>query len=345
MGLFKGDVSQIGLDIGTTAVRVVQLRPGGAKPQLVTYGAVPVDPKILQSDSPGDRQQLVAVIKKLLQDAKVTTHNVVVGLPSSKVFASLINLPKMNEQELDKSIQYQAEQYVPVPLDQVKYDWLITDDGGTGTQMEVLLVAAPNTLSESFYSLMEAVGLETVAIEPDGFGLARSLAAGAQNGVVILHFGANSTDLVTVYKGTPRLMRSIPIGGETLVKTVAQNLNLEHEQASQFVYKFGLSEGKLEGQVHRAIQSNVEGLVSEVTKSNKFFLSRYKDAKIDKVVISGGSSQLPELPNYIANEVGLPVEIGNSWNNVHFNPAQQDQLLSVSNQFSVATGLALRKKG
>ncbi len=94
--------------------------------------------------------------------------------------------------------------------------------------------------------------------------------------------------------------------------------------------------------MHRAIQNSVDSLVAEVSKSNKFFLSLYKDANIEKVIVSGGSSQLPELPNYIANTVGLPVEIGNSWANIEYDSAHRDQLLQVSNQFAVAAGLAVR---
>ena len=208
--------------------------------------------------------------------------------------------------------------------------------------MEVLLVGAPKSLAESYLNLIEMADLEPAAIEPDAFGLARALVAAATAAVVVLNIGANSTDLTIVYKGSPRLIRSIPIGGEILVKTVAQNLNLEHEQASQFLYKFGLAEGKLEGQVLKAIKNSIEILTNELDKSNKFFVSRYKNVKVEKIVITGGSSQLPELPSFLANCTGLPVEIGNSWSTISYVPGLQDQLLNVSNLFSVAAGLAIR---
>lgn len=342
MGIFKGSNSQIGLDIGTTGVRLVQVAKGGAKPKLETYGSVAVDPKIAQSDSPADRQQLITAIKRLLTDSKTTGREVVVGLPSAKVYSSLVNLPKMSKPELEKSIPFQAEQYMPIALDQVKYDWIVTDEAGSSNQMEVLIVGVQNSVTENIMGIVEAIGLEPAAIEPDAFGLSRALVGANQGAAVVLNFGDNTTDLVTVYKSSPHLIRSIPIGGQTLVKTVAENLNLEHEQATQFLYKFGLSKGKLEGQVVKAIQTNVESLISEVDKSNKFFVSRYKDAKIEKIVITGGASQLPELPNTLANSTGLPVEIGNAWANIEYNPGIQDQLMQASNAFSVATGLALR---
>src|SRR5579864_5551564 len=175
MSLLRGTASQLGLDIGTTGVRLVQIHSGGSKPKLEAYGSVALDSKVTQSDSSADRQQLVAVVKKLLADIKATAREVVVGLPSSKVFASLINLPKMTPQELAKSVPYQAEQYVPMAIDQVKYDWLVTDENLPNNQMEILLVGTANSLAESYLHLIEAAGLEAVAIEPDAFGLARAL--------------------------------------------------------------------------------------------------------------------------------------------------------------------------
>lgn len=342
MSIFKGDTDQVGLDIGTTGLRVVQAKPARGNPALVTYGAVPIETKVVQSDAAADKQQLTEAIRQLVRDSKVTTKNVVVGVPSEKTFSSLINVPKMTEQELAKSINYQAEQYVPMPIKEVKVDWLATGETDGGKQLEVMLVAAPNSLTERYLSIIEDAGLEVVAIEPDAFGLNRSLVTDQEIAVMVLDVGANNTDLVAIYQGIPRLIRSIAVGGETLVKAAAQNLNLDHEQAVQFVYKFGLTQSKLEGQVLKAIKSSVDLLVDEVEKSNKFFASRYPDVKTEKIVLTGGSSGLPELPTYLANATGLPVEIGNSWARLHYAPTAQDQLMGISNQFAVAAGLATR---
>lgn len=342
MGVLAGDTEQVGLDIGTTGLRVVQAKPARGNPALVTYGAVPVDTKIVESDAPADKQQLTEVIRQLFRDSKVSTKNTVVGVPSSKTFASLVNLPKMSQQELAKSIQYQADQYVPMPVDEVKVDWIVTGESEDGKQLEVLLVAAPNSLTENYLDIVEAAGLEVVAIEPDAFGLARALVPNQEIAVMVLDVGAHATDLVTVLNGIPRLIRSIAVGGETLIRAAAQNLNLDHEQALQFVYKFGLTQSKLEGQVYKAIKSSIDMLITEVDKSSKFFVSRYKDTQIEKIVLSGDHSGLPELPTYVANATGRPVEIGNSWSRLHYAPNLNDQLMSISNQFAVAAGLASR---
>jgi type IV pilus assembly protein PilM len=342
MGLLKGDTSHIGLDIGTTGIRLVQLKGGKGLPSLVTYSGVPVDPKVIESDAKGDQQKVAEIIKELFHTSHATTKNTVLGLPSSKVFASLVSLPKMSNQELAKSIQYQAEQYIPMPLDEVKLDWLVVGESAESNQQEVLLVAAPKSLTEAYLDILDHAGLDLVAIEPDAFGLVRSLVPNLSIAVAVLDIGAKSTDLVIMSSGTPRLIRSVAVGGQTLIKAAAHNLSVDEDQASQFLFKFGLTQSKLEGQVFKAIKSGIDMLTSELDKSNKFFTSKYRDIKIEKIVLTGGSSSLPELPTYLANATGLPVEIGNSWSRIKFNVSMQDQLMSISNQFAVANGLALR---
>jgi type IV pilus assembly protein PilM len=156
--------------------------------------------------------------------------------------------------------------------------------------------------------------------------------------------GARTTDLIVVYGGAPRLIRSIAVGGETLIKSAMQNLNTDYKQAAQFVSKFGLAQDKLEGQVFKALKSSMESLIEEIKKSVKFFSSRYQQISIEKIVVSGGASRLPEFPLYVANNTGMPVEIGNAWTNANYSSTLHDTLLSISSQFSVATGLALRSE-
>jgi Tfp pilus assembly PilM family ATPase len=154
--------------------------------------------------------------------------------------------------------------------------------------------------------------------------------------------GDTATDLVVTLNDAPRLIRSIPTGTDTLIKSAMQNLGIDEKQAKQFVFKFGLSKDKLEGQIHDSIIGSVDVLIGEIEKSIKFFNTRYPNAKIERVVMTGGASTLPEFPLYIANKFGISVEIGNSWRNIAFSADKQNELLTVSNKFAVAAGLAER---
>jgi type IV pilus assembly protein PilM len=344
MSLLSGVQSFFGLDIGSTALRAVELRGSGPMKSLYMYAYMPIDGKISMSDSKNDQQHLTQAIAQLVSQAKFSTKNVAVGVPSNRVFTTVADVERLPARELEKSIRYQADALIPTPLNESKIDWAVLGDSPVDkTKLEILLTSVPNEFIERRLDIIESAGLNVIAFEPDNLALARALTSvDATNAYMILDVGQRSTDLVTVYSGMPRLTRSIPTGMEAIIRSAMQNLNIDEKQAEQFVMKFGLSKDKLEGQVYQAIISTVELLTSEIEKSIKFFQTRYTNVGLDRIVVTGGGSVLPEFPLYLANKFMLNVEIGNAWHNVQFNPERQNELLAISNQFSVAVGLAGR---
>lgn len=346
MSLLSGVSSFFGLDIGTTAIRVVQLHGNGQVKSLVRYAYVPVDSKIVLSDSKSDQQRLAQVIKELLDQARMNTHNVAVGVPSQRVFTAVVDFDRLPPNELSKAIRYQADSLIPTPLEKSKIDWAVIGDSPKDkTKVEVLLSSVENDFVEQRLDLLESIGLDVVAFEPDNLALTRALIpADGFAPQMVLDIGSKSTDLVVTMNGAPRLTRSIPTGAEAIVRSAAQNLNIDDKQARQFVFKFGMGKDKLEGRIYDAIISTVDLLTGEIDKSIKFFQSRYVDSPVSRIVVTGGASALPEFPLYLANKFGIEVEIGNAWRNVSFAPERQNELLAVSNHFGVAAGLAERNE-
>jgi type IV pilus assembly protein PilM len=345
MSILSGVSAFFGLDIGTTAVRLVELRGNGPTRTLVKYAYVPIDSKIVLSDAKSDLQKLSQAINELLNQAHMTTKNVAVGIPSQRVFTTIADFDRLPMNELAKSIQYQADSLIPTPLNESKLDWaLLGDSPKDNTKVEVLLSSVPNQFVEQRLDMLEALGLNVIAFEPDNLAIARALlAAETAAPQMVLDIGYKNTDLVITMNGAPRLTRSIPTGVETIIRTAAQNLNIDDKQAEQFVFKFGLSKEKLEGQIYQAIIGSVDILTAEVEKSIKFFQARYGDtAPVERIIVTGGASALPEFPLHLANKFSLNVEIGNAWRNVSFAPDRQNELLAISNQFCVAVGLAER---
>lgn len=344
MSLLSGVSAFFGLDIGTTAIRLVELRGNGTVKNLVKYAYVPVDSKIVLSDAKSDQQKLAQIIKDLMAQAHMTTRNVAVGVPSQRVFTAVVDFERLPQAELAKAIQYQADSLIPTPLDLSKIDWAVIGDSPKDpTKVEVLLSSVENNFVEQRLDLLESIGLDVIAFEPDNLALTRAL-IGQDNAApqMVLDIGSKSTDLVVTMNGAPRLTRSIPTGAEAIIRSAAQNLNIDDKQARQFVFKFGLGKDKLEGRIYEAIIGTVDILTGEIEKSIKFFQSRYPETKISRVIVTGGASALPEFPLYLANKFGLEVEIGNAWRNVAFAPERQNELLAVSNHFGVAAGLAER---
>lgn len=346
MSILSGVSNFFGLDIGTTAIRVVQLRGSGATKALVKYGYIPIDPKLALSDAKADQQKVMQVVRELLEQAKIATKDVAVGLPSSRVFTTVVDLDRLSPQEMNKTLLYQADSLIPTPVSESKLDWaLLGDSPKEQGKVEVLLSSVTNEFVETRLDMLESIGLNVIAFEPDSIALARALTApDSMTPVLVMDIGNKTTDIVISMGGAPRLIRSLPTGTDAIVRSALQNLNIDEQQAQQFVFKFGLGKDKLEGQIYNAIIGTVDLLVGDIDKSIKFFLSRYANVKLDRIIVTGGASVLPEFPLYLANKFGLNVEIGNAWRNVAFPADRQNELLAVSNHFGVAAGLAERQE-
>jgi type IV pilus assembly protein PilM len=334
-----------GLDIGTTAVRLVQLRGSGAGNKvLVKYAYVPLEVNLALSESKADQTKLAQTVQQLVGQAGVTTRNVAVGIPSSRVFTTVADVDRLPQHELEQSIRYQADSLIPTPLSESKVDWAVIGDSPSDkTKQEIILSSVPNKFVEERLDLLESVGLNVIAFEPDNLAMARALALPDSTPQLLLDVGRRATDLVVVMNGVPQLTRSIPNGVEAIVRATSQNLNIDEKQAEQFVFKFGLSKEKLEGQVFQAISGTIDNLTTEIEKSIKFFQTRYVGNSIARIIVTGGASVIPEFPLYLANKFGLNVEIGNAWRGVSYAQDRQNELLGISNQFGVAVGLAERE--
>jgi len=344
MSILSGVSDFFGLDIGTTAIRAVQLRGNGSVKALACYDSMPVDSKIAMSDAKADQQKMVQVIRELLTRANITTRNVAVGIPSQRVFTTVVDIERLGPQELAQTIRYQADALIPTPLSESKIDWAVLGDSPKDTsKLEILLSSVTNKFIEERLDMLESAGLNVIAFEPDNLALTRAVVPPESTAPqMVLDIGSKSADLVVTMNGGPRLTRAIPTGSEAIIRSAMQNLNIDEKQAQQFVFKFGLSQQKLEGQIYHAIIGTIDILMSEIEKSIKFFQTRYANVKVERIVVTGGASALPEFPLYIANKFGVNVEIGNAWRNISFAANRQNELLAVSNHFGVAAGLAER---
>ncbi len=346
MSLLSGISDYFGLDIGVNAIRIVQLSNTPQNKRLLRFALLPIDPKLSTSDAKSDQLQLAEKIKEAIAAAQITTRNVAASLPSQFVFTTVVDIERLPPDELAKTIRYQADALIPTPLETSKIDWAVIGDSPTDpAKLEVLLSSVTNEYSEHRLDLLESIGLNVISFEPESLALTRSmLTADMSQPCMIIDIDNRKTDIVIAIGGIPRLTRSIPNGTDAIIRSAVQNLNIEEKQAQEFVFKFGLSQQKLEGQVYSAIIGTIDQLIGDVEKSIKFFASRYNNTKINRIIMTGGASSLPEFPLYMANKFGINVEIGNAWRNVEYSPERQNELMALSNHFAVAVGLAERNE-
>lgn len=339
MSIFSKSTSTFGLDISTTSVKVVQLKKGGSKkPSLLTYGAISIPEKLSKSDSKADLKQVGLAIKQLLKKSGISTNQVVMALPGSSVFtSSAIKLPKMSDKELNEAISWEARQYIPVPLEEVVLDWKVvkkTDEGS-----EVFIAAAPNKLVKKYMDLAEAADLKIDSLEIAPIAIARALFGDSAEAYGVVDIGASGTEISVFDAGVLKLVRSLQTGGEAFTRAIAKELGIEKERAEQFKRDFGLTQSKLEGQIVRTLSPLVNSINQEIKRATDFFVSQ-SGKEIAKIVLCGGSAQMPELPVFIADALKREVVVADPWADIDFPPDLAPTLQQLAPGFAGAVGLA-----
>jgi type IV pilus assembly protein PilM len=346
MALLKGVGDFFALDIGSNAVRVVQLSSTGPDSwSLDHFGYAPLDEHTASSNSPESLRKLGEIIMTAVGQSGIKAKSVVVGLPSSKTFTTVIELPVMPEAELKSTLKYQIDQYIPMAANEAKVDWALL---GTSLhdpkQQEVLLASTANAYAEERLEFIEGLGLDVIASEPDPLAMVRSLLpAGVPDARLIIDVGELSTDLAITFGDSPRLVRTIPMGVKSLIKAAVQNLNVQEDQARQFILKFGLAPDRLEGQVYRALESTLENFATELIKSVKFFQTRYPNTPVGGILLSGYAAIVPLFGDYVTAKTSVPSTVANPWQKVRVSQADQQQLMTVASEFATVIGLAQRR--
>jgi len=346
MKILKGLGSFFALDIGTSAVRVVQLSSSGSDSwNLVHYGYAPVDEKTVSSNSAESMRHLGEIIMTAVGQSGINVKNVVIGLPSSKTFTTIIDMPTMNAVELKNTIKYQIDQYIPMAANDSKIDWaLLGQSLHNPQQQEVLLASTSISYSEERLEFIESLGFNVIAAEPDPIAMVRSLIpSGVMDARLIIDIGEQSTNLAITFGDTPRLVRTIPTGLKTLIKAAVQNLNVQDDQARQFILKFGLAPDRLEGQVYRSIESTLDNFASELVKSIKFFQTRYPNTPVGGILLSGFAAVVPQFGEYLTAKTGVASSIANPWQKIRVAQSDQQQLGSIASEFATVIGLAQRR--
>lgn len=345
MSLIHGVGDFFALDIGTTAIRLVQLAGNSQHGWVLQkFAYVPVDRRVLEDSSAAGQRRLGETILGAMKQAGITTKNIAVGMPAAKTFTSIVRVENLPEVELINSIKYQLDKYIPMPLDEATVDYVsLGVCPHDATKAEILISSSAISYAENRMEMIESFGLNVIAQEPESLAMARALTpVGAQDARMIIDLGERSTDIVMMYRGMPRLVRSVPGGFSQLIRTVSTSLSVKEEQARQFILKFGLAQDKVEGQVFKALDATLESFAAELGKSMRFFKSEYMNAPVGGIVLSGFAGMIPFIAEYIEAKTNVPTTQGNPWQMVRVTPEQQQVLRPVASEFAVAIGLAER---
>lgn len=339
----------IGLDIGTSSIKIVALSKEKNQFKLISLGAVASTQPGMVSDADADLERLANSIKQLIAAAKIDSTEVIVALPESRVFTRVIDdLPYLSDSELASAIRYAAEEFIPMSLSDVNLNWqvLVRADGKQkDARTIVLVIASPKRVVAKYIRVLELAGIRPRALETETIAVTRSLVGSNpfSPSTLIMQLGATTTDFAAVSKGLIWFTRSISTGGMALTRSLAQHFNFEANQAEQYKKIYGLAEDQLEGKVFEALKPIVDIIASEGKRVIQAFETKYPQDPIKRVVVSGGGAKMPGLVIYLANAFGLEVQEADPWYAIIRDKNSIAKLAQDAPSYSVAVGLALRE--
>lgn len=340
----------VGVDIGFSSIKVVELAFDKNQARLVSLGSIPTPRPGMVSDSDLDLEGVADAIKKLLAAAGIEGKEVITALPESKVFTRVIDdLPYLNDEELSSAIGYAAEEFIPLPLNEVNLNWQTlfrSDPKDKNARTVVFVVATPKNIVSKYVKVLTMAGLQPKALETEVIAATRSLVGNnlISPSTLIVQIGASATDLAVASKGLVWLTRSITTGGQALTRAVAQQFNFEMTQAEEYKKTYGLLEDQLEGKVFAELKPIIDVIVNESRRVIQAFQTKYPSNQIKRLVLSGGGAKMPGIVIYFANSLGLEVQEADPWFSIAKDKQLAVKLAQDAPSYSVAVGLALRNE-
>jgi type IV pilus assembly protein PilM len=327
----------VGLDIGSSGVKLVQLKEKKGGYALQAFGTAPLPPEAIVDGALMNSAAIVAAIQELVAQQKVKLKEVAIGVRGHSVIIKKISLPRMTQEELDESIQWEAEQYIPFDVKDVNIDTqILTPEGDAAGQMDVLLVAAKKDMINDYTSVCVQNAYES------------NYEASPGDTVVLINVGAAVANINIISRGVTSFTRDITMGGNAFTEEIQKQLNISYDEAEALkVGGQGETDAVVPQEVERVIQGVADQMAGEIQRSLDFFAATAADSRISRVFLSGGTARIPALFKVIEARAGVPVEILNPFKNIEVDHRRFDPavILAAAPSAAVGVGLALRRPG
>jgi type IV pilus assembly protein PilM len=350
---FFYDKSLFGLEIGHGSLKVMQLAPRPENlpankpyhPGIIGYGFAAFD-TASQRDGVIIQPEIVAKAARELFEKQIigtiNTRRVAIAIPAYRIFTRSLQIPKLKQKELNEAVQLEAEQYIPAPLEELYLDYEIIKQKPDAT--ELLVVAAPRVIVDSYLDLARVLGLETVLIEPTLSSLGRLFSLDSQSDVpaVIINFGSVSSD-ISIFDRHMLVTGTVPGGGEDFTKSIQDHLKISFDEAALIKTRYGLSVSKKQADIKHALEPILQQIVKEIRRIIRYYDERYGTTRpIGQVITLGGGANMPGLDEYFIEALHLAVRRSEPWQYLDFRGLQAPEP-SDRPMYATAAGLALAK--
>ncbi len=346
--LFSGK-SFLGIDIGTSYIKMVQISKLGHRKKLENYGSLPASVlhekpfrTFEKSTLLLSNQEIATAIKAIIQEAEIKTKQAVFSIPDFSTFFTSFELPPMTKEELPQAVKYEARQHIPLPLAEVTLDWQVIESrllDDKKISFKILLAAVPNEVVGQYQEIARLSQLELVALEAEVFSLMRSLIReNGQESVAILDIGSQSTTCSIINEKLLKMSHSFNISGNEFTKVISKGLNIDYFEAEKLEKEHGLK-GKKE------VKEILLPLVDIILKETEIiFNNSYQKGgpEIQKMILAGGWALLPGLKEYFTENLKISAEIANPFSDILYPSILEKTLTKMGPGFAIAVGVALR---
>lgn len=315
----------VAIDIGTYSVKALSGNPG-SKPEIkrivevfnTTGMAVPNDEAAIEKMS--------VLIESVFTDYDLPRNDVRIALPETIVSTKVIPLPPLSDAELASAINWQAEQHIPIPPEELALEYQVLFRPGRNDKqpMRVLLVGLRKSVIDNYVNLFRNLGVEPALIETQVLSIMRALQFAPEDpSTLVVHIGASSMNMALIHNAELKFVLSHLNGGQLLTKSLEQTLGMDSSQSEQYKRTYGLDQAQFQGKVREAMLPAARLLVTEVKKALQFWVNQNPQESVKRVVLSGGSALLPGLVQYVTEETGCEVLVSAPFTNATGDIPQQ----------------------
>ena len=333
-------MSFFGLDIGSSSIKLVQLEKSKeGKLALKKFGETKTPQPGIQGQTEEQWLELVDILKRFLEELKVTSKDVVMGLTEDEVISRLKWFPAMKENEVKTALEFEAETFIPHPLSKVQIDYQIVDHDEDG-RLLVFVVASLKKMVKKYTEIAKMAKLNLLALETPSIALSRILAIKTVP-TLIVDLASQYSNLIASKDGNVFLTRTVPIGVNAFLRSISVSLGLDESVAESYRRTYGFLETELEGKVRKSMMPILDKLVEEIKKTTYSFREEWKD-EIKVLVLAGGGAITPELAEELTTKLGIEVQVANPFSQVEFPKSTVIDVRKEGSRFGVAVGLAAR---
>lgn len=342
----------IGLDIGSSAVKLCVLKGTSKGPILQHFDHLSLPPETIVDGTLLNASVVADAIQELIRRNKIKQKEVAISVSGNTVIIRKIPMSWMTREELEDSIQWEAEQYIPFDIKEVYIGYEVLARRQEHQQMDVGLVAAKREMIDDYVNVCTDSGLKPIICDVDAFALQNMYEANygfSQGGtVVLLDVGNSVVTMNVVTNGQTMFTRDLSLGGADITEEIQKRLNITYQEAE--LYKMGGGPGELTDQVlpqevEKIIAEKAEDISNEIQRSLDFYSATAADDRIDRIIVSGGTAAIPSLVRVIERASGVPAEVVDPFRQISVNEQQfsTTRMKELAPIASIAVGLALRR--